>query len=157
MSKKSYCDRVKCGSSNPKCRPEYCYNTDKSDESSSRNWGYCNMTRWYRGKNKKNLTRRQKRLKKNFEKKCVKELKDRTRKGSKTRLGSKSKIRSVDVNTLHRKMPYIWRFLRPSTRRHMVDLALKPVAEINIKGSIFDKTDRHTKGFKTLRKKYRSI
>ena len=135
MSKKSYCDRVKCVSTNPKCRPEYCYNTDKSDESSSRNWGYCNMTRWYRGKNKKNLTRRQKRLKKNFEKKCVKELKDRTRKGSKTLLGSKSKIRSVDVNTLHRKMPYIWRFLRPSTRRHMVDLALKPVAEINIKAS----------------------
>jgi hypothetical protein len=39
----------------------------------------------------------------------------------------------VDVNVLHSKMPYIWRFLDNKTRRKIVKLARKPVKEINVK------------------------
>ena len=65
-------------------------------------------------------------------------------------------------------MPYIWRFLRPETRKHMVSLAKKSVKHINIPFTLFSHTksdsrftnnmtkkNRH-KLYK-LRKKYRSI
>ena len=38
----------------------------------------------------------------------------------------------VDALELHNKMPYIWRFLDDKTRRKIVYLARKPIAEINI-------------------------
>ena len=44
---------------------------------------------------------------------------------------------SVDAITLHNKMPYIWRFLRPETRKEMVRLAKLPVSKINIPGHIY--------------------
>jgi hypothetical protein len=38
----------------------------------------------------------------------------------------------VDAAVMHKKMPYIWRFLGNKTRRKMIRLARKPVREINI-------------------------
>ena len=42
---------------------------------------------------------------------------------------------SVYTDELHKKMPYIWRFLDNKTRKKMVRLAKKPIHEINITGS----------------------
>jgi len=71
----------------------------------------------------------------------------------------------VDVKVLHKKMPYIWRFLRPSTRKNMVKLAKLPISKLNIKGSIFDdtigknktKNKKLLKYFNTLKRKYKGI
>ena len=41
-------------------------------------------------------------------------------------------ICQVLAKTLHKKMPYIWRFLTPKTRKKMILLAKKPIKEINI-------------------------
>ena len=38
----------------------------------------------------------------------------------------------VYATELHKKMPYIWRFLGNKTRRKMIHLARKPIREINI-------------------------
>jgi len=38
----------------------------------------------------------------------------------------------VYATELHKKMPYIWRFLGNKTRRKMIRLARKPIREINI-------------------------
>ena len=69
---------------------------------------------------------------------------------------------TVLAKTLHEKMPYIWRFLRPQTRKHMIELANKPVNKINIPSHVFDtpinrmpKSQR--KRYRTLRKKYKNI
>jgi hypothetical protein len=43
----------------------------------------------------------------------------------------------VDALTLHKKMPYIWRFLKPEVRKQMIVLAKKPVSELNIPGMIY--------------------
>ena len=78
---------------------------------------------------------------------------------------------SVDALTLHNKMPYIWRFLKPQTRKNMVELAKKPVKHINIPFSIFphtkktksisqfikNMTKKNRKRFYKLRKKYKAI
>ena len=72
---------------------------------------------------------------------------------------------------LHNKMPYIWRFLKPKTRKLMIDLAKKPVSIINIPGHIFpdlkkhqtinsvfkNMTKKNIKRFYKLRKKYKDI
>ncbi len=39
---------------------------------------------------------------------------------------------SVYSNTLHKKMPYIWRFLDNKTRKKMIKLAKQPLNKINI-------------------------
>ena len=39
---------------------------------------------------------------------------------------------SVYAKTLHRKIPYIWRFIDTKTRKKMISLAKKPISEINI-------------------------
>ena len=78
---------------------------------------------------------------------------------------------SVDAVVLHNKMPYIWRFLKPNTRKHMIELANKNVKEINIPFSLYyDKirgysnkkymkglTKKNNKWIKSLRKKYKNI
>ena len=67
------------------------------------------------------------------------------------------------AQTLHQKMPYIWRFLKPHTRRHMIELAKKPVKEINIPGHVFPdspnkfQTKKLSQRYKHLRKTYRKI
>ena len=70
---------------------------------------------------------------------------------------------TVNARTLHEKMPYIWRYLKPHTRRHMIELANKPVSKINIPSHVFpDKphkgqTKKHAKRYKQLRQTYRKI
>jgi hypothetical protein len=38
----------------------------------------------------------------------------------------------VLAKTMHEKMPYIWRFLDRKTRRKMINLAKKPLRQLNI-------------------------
>lgn len=127
-----------------KCTPSYYV------PGSSKNWHYCNMANW--GKNYKKY--------RSF---CKDE--------SKCKLVKTRKIKqSVDALTLHNKMPYIWRFLKPNTRKLMIDLAKKKVKTINIPFHIFPDQNKKTlkktiknmskskqKLFKTLRKKYNLI
>jgi len=101
---------------------------------SSRNWTHCNMSKY------KHL--------------CKDE--------SKCSLSKSRKVTqdTVDAKTLHNKMPYIWRFLKPKTRRHMIKLANKPVKDINIPFHVFPEGVR-VKGMnsrlKRLREKYKDI
>ena len=44
----------------------------------------------------------------------------------KSKLIKSKKTNSVDVIKLHNKMPYIWRFLKPKTRKHMIEIAKTP-------------------------------
>jgi O-glycosyl hydrolase len=66
-------------------------------------------------------------------------------------------------------MPYIWRFLKPQTRKAMIKLANKPVSEINIPFHVYPgktlKYDKYLKKmepknkklFRKLRKTYKNI
>lgn len=105
------CDHVPCGHVMNKCTPSYCV------PGSSRNWGYCNMANWGSGYKKYKSTCRD-------ERKC-------------SLMKTKKTKNTVDALTLHNKMPYIWRFLKPTTRKHMIDLANMKVKKINIPGHIF--------------------
>ena len=142
----SKCEYVPCGKSMPQCKPNYCHEKGKL---SSRNWGYCNILNLVKNKNKKkykNLCKKQKRI---F-KKC---------KHNKTRKITKL---SVDVHTLHNKMPFIWRFLKPNTRKHMIELAKMPISKINIPFSLYGDNGeiipkKYKKLRKTLKKKYKKI
>ena len=80
---------------------------------------------------------------------------------------------TVDALTLHNKMPYIWRFLKPKTRKYMIELANKKVKKINIPFHIFpdlkinnrenlykitkNMTKKNRQNFFSLRKKYKNI
>ena len=107
------CENVPCNRTMNRCKPSYCV------PGSSRNWSLCNMSNW-KGKHYKKYKRT-----------CKKEnhckVSKRTRKTKHT----------VDALTLHNKMPYIWRFLKPKTRKHMINLAKKDVKDINIPYHIF--------------------
>ena len=100
------CDYVPCNSGMNKCTPSYCV------PGSSRNWGYCNMANWGTGYEK-------------YKKMCKSERYCKLVKTKKTN-------NTVDALTLHNKMPYIWRFLKPKTRKYMIELANKKVKKINI-------------------------
>ena len=137
-----------------KCRPRYVspYFNDKFN-CSSNNWDYCNMKNWYINTSKKY---------KYFKKICN---------NKKIKLIKSKKTNSVDAIKLHKKMPYIWRFLKPKTRKHMIELANKSIKQINIPFSLFpdniknmsskkilkmyDKKTR--KKIYNLRKKYKNI
>lgn len=59
---------------------------------------------------------------------------------------------------LHQKMPYIWRFLRPSTRKQMIRLSERPVKEINIPFTLYGSLPKkYRKKARTLKKKYPNI
>ena len=69
---------------------------------------------------------------------------------------------SVNAKTLHQKMPYLWRFLKPKTRKHLVDLAKKPIHLINIPFHVFENLNKktqknHIKKQRQLKKKYKDI
>ena len=148
------CARVPPNESMDQCRPRYVSPSfnDKSNASAN-NWGECNMKNWYPKTSKKH---------KYYKKFCN---------NKKLKLIKSKKTNSVDAIKLHNKMPYIWRFLKPKTRKHMIELANKPVKEINIPFSLFpdniknmsskktlkmyDKKTR--KKIYTLRKKYKNI
>jgi hypothetical protein len=100
------CEEVPCGEMMNRCRPSYCI-------SGSKNWGSCNMKNWGNGYS-------------HLEKNCKSEKNCRMKK-------PKSIVKyQVDVEELHNKMPYIWRFLDRKTRRKIISLAQKPLNEINI-------------------------
>ena len=149
------CKVVPCGETIPHCPPYYCH---KKNKGSSKNWHYCNMIHHFLDKN----TPRYKKYVKKYGKKCNTEKK----KYKSCKLKKTKKIPlQVDVKVLHKKMPYIWRFLRPSTRKNMIKLAKLPISKLNIKGSIFDdtigknktKNKKLLKYFKTLKRKYKGI
>ncbi len=141
------CDYVPCNSGMNKCKPSYCV------PGSSRNWSHCNMSNWGSQYEKYMAT-------------CKDESKCKIKKTKKTK-------NTVDALTLHNKMPYIWRFLKPKTRKFMIELATKPVSIINIPFHIFpdlnlkkrenikkivkNMTRKNRKLFYSLRKKYREI
>lgn len=134
------CENVPCDQAMPGCLPSYC------TPGSSRNWTLCNMSE-FKGKHIK--------LKKycNFKSNCV---------TSKRVKKTKNTVLSTEM---HRKMPYIWRFLKPNTRKLMIKLANKPVSKINIPFHIWPDRINNTKNmtkknkqlYKHLRKTYKNI
>lgn len=149
----SDCKYTKCGDflGMPSCRPSYCYD-DKNKSVFAKNWLNCNMLNW------KHLKKNKKRYSE-LKQKCIEELfkKQKCKKG-KTKKINKT---SVDALELHSKMPYIWRFLKPQTRKHMVQLAKKPIHELNVHGSIFGDIrclpKKTQKKMMKLRQKYKNI
>lgn len=142
------CKNVPCNSAMNRCKPSYCV-PDSHINGSSRNWNYCNMSNW--GKKYRKYKKRCK-----SEKNCI--------------LNRTSKItkNTVDALILHNKMPYIWRFLKPTTRKYMIELANKSKKKINIPFDIFpdnnniynytkNMTYKNKQLFLSLRKKYKSI
>lgn len=141
------CDHVPCNSSMNRCTPSYCV------PGSSRNWSHCNMANWGDGYTK-------------YESMCKDERKCKMQKTKKTQ-------NTVDALILHKKMPYIWRFLKPQTRKLMIELANQPLKKINIPFHIFpdfknkkemnvkkmtkNMTQKNRKLFYKLRKKYKNI
>lgn len=69
----------------------------------SKNWGLCNMNPKY----------------------CKSEKRCKLVRGKVPRY-------QVLAKTMHKKMPYIWRFLDKKTRKKMIFLANKPLKELNI-------------------------
>lgn len=89
------------------CRPQYSYPLE------SINWSKCNMKNWYAPYSKKYLT---------YKKYCKK---------NKTKKSYPPNI-SVGAKVLHKKFPYIWRFLNKKTQKKIIQLAQLPVNMINI-------------------------
>ena len=119
------CDHVPCGATMNKCTPSYCY------PNGSKNWNYCNMSNWKPNRYKM------------YKSTCSDE--------SKCVLTKTKKFNnSVDALTLHNKMPYIWRFLKPQTRKNMIQLAKKPIKHINIPFSIFPHTKKNKSDYKFI-------
>ena len=141
------CDHVPCNSSMNSCTPSYCI------PGSSRNWTHCNMSNWGNDYKKYKIY-------------CKDETKYKIKKTKKTQ-------NTVDALVLHNKMPYIWRFLKPQTRKLMIELANKPLKKINIPFHVFpdvnkkrkmtikkmakNMTKKNKKLFYKLRKKYKNI
>ena len=135
------CENVPCNETMNRCRPSYCV------PGSSRNWSLCNMANTWGKKYKDKYKHTCK-----SENKCV--------------LSKTKKItqNTVDATVLHKKMPYIWRFLKPKTRKHMIDLAKKDVKDINIPFHVFSEkfslkhfNNKTRKQIKRLREKYKDI
>ena len=89
------------------CRPQYSYPL------TSINWTRCNMKNWYKPYSKKYLL---------YKKDC---------KTSKNKKAYPPNI-SVGVKVLHKKFPYIWRFLNKKTQKKIIKLAQLPVNMIHI-------------------------
>ena len=105
------CKHVPCGKMMNHCPPMYCY------PGGSKSWTKCNMKNW--GKKYKHLSRY-----------CSN---DKCNKTKQTRVPKYQ----VLAKTLHKKMPYIWRFLKPQTRKQMILLAKKPTKKIDINHMIY--------------------
>ena len=89
------------------CRPQYSYPL------TAINWKRCNMKNWYTPYSKKYLL---------YKKDC---------KTSKNKKAYPPNI-SVGVKVLHKKFPYIWRFLNKKTQKKIIKLAQLPVNMIDI-------------------------
>ena len=106
------CKYVPVGNSMNRCLPSYTY------PNSSRNWSYCNMANW--GKRYKKYKSRCK-----TEKNC---------KLIKTNKVTKNTIHALEM---HKKMPYIWRFLKPQTKKLIIKLGNKSKKYINVPFEVF--------------------
>ena len=135
---------MNCDQVDYKCRPEYCSN---NKDGSSKSWGYCNMLHWKTIKKSPNYHR--------FIKLCLKDMKENNK--TKKYIRKNKDTISVNAELLHHKMPYIWRFLKPKTRRKMIELAKEPVQKINIPFMIFTKKIKPSKEIQKLRKKFKDI
>lgn len=141
------CKHVPRGKCMNKCLPSYTF------PESSRNWCKCNMSNW--GKKYKEYRR--------F---CKPENNCTLKKTKITK-------NTVDARILHSKMPYIWRFLKPNTRKQMIKLANKPVKKINIPFHIYpgrnlqssknikkvtkNMTQKNKRLYRRLRREYKNI
>ncbi len=135
------CKNVPCNEAMPGCPPSYC------TPGSSRNWTLCNMSE-FGGKYSK------------FKKYCKNNNKCITKKTKKTK-------NTVLATELHKKMPYIWRFLKPNTRKLMIKIAKQPISKINIplhvwpdnnqKINLNNMTIKNRSLYKQLRKTYKNI
>jgi hypothetical protein len=139
------CDHVPCGSTMNKCYPSYC-------PDGSKNWSHCNMSNWGIFFEKYKYT-------------CKDESKCKLMKNT------KKEKNSVDALLMHSKMPYIWRFLKPNTRKNIIELANKKLNYINIPFMLYpslkkhETIKKHTKSmpkhkrklFYSLRKKYKNM
>lgn len=124
------CKNVPCGKSMNRCNPKYCYSKMNS---SSKNWSKCNMKKWDP----------------KYKKYCKSE--------SKCRISTTRKIirNSVNVETLHKKMPYIWRYLKPRTKKHIINLSKMSINKIDIPFFLWSKDNNKTK--RRLERKYKDI
>ena len=131
---KKYINCRETTSKNPalkRCLPSYtCRLNDPSDNGGgSKNWTNCNMLNFF------NKTKRAKSKNKynTYKKLCKKELESGK---VKTKIKRKDYLKhkeiSIYTKILHKKMPYIWRFLNKNTCEKMIWLAKKPISEINI-------------------------
>jgi hypothetical protein len=131
MSCKKYksCKNVPCGETQYKCPPEYCFNK-KNLNQLSRNWGICNTKKYKDTKFCKNENK------------------------NKCKLNKTNKItkNTIGPDELYKKFPYIWRYLKPNTRKHIIKLANKPIKEININYMLWDDKPK-----RYLRNKYQDI
>ena len=141
------CKRVPRGKCMNECLPSYTF------PESSRNWCKCNMSNW--GNHYKKYKR------------FCKPQNNCTLKNTKITRNT------VDARLLHNKMPYIWRYLKPNTRKYMIKLANKPDKSINIPFHIYpgknlktnknikkvtkNMTQKNKRLFSKLRKKYNDI
>lgn len=138
------CSNMNCEQVDYKCRPEYCSN---NKDGASKSWGYCNMLHWKNIKNSPNYHR--------FIQLCLKDRKENNQ--TKKYIRKKKHTISVNAELLHHKMPYIWRFLKPKTRRKMIELAKEPLQKINIPFMVFTKKRKTSKEIQKLRKKFKDI
>ena len=105
---------------------------------SSRNWAKCNMGLYGECRD---------------ESKCI-----MNKRNTKTK-------QTVPASVMHSKFPLIWRFLKPHTRKHMINLAKKPANYLNLdfhlfpdkKYNIKNMSKKNAMRYKTLRKKYKNI
>jgi len=114
------CKHTPCGtqlSTHSNCKPSYCIKKTKNKyKGESKNWGSCNMKNWYAKGTRRHFY---------YNSKCDEPYKIKKSK--------KNKIEKyqVDALELHNKMPYIWRYLSPATKRKMILIAQLPVNKIN--------------------------
>lgn len=124
------CKHVPCGSSMSHCKPSYCHPGE------SKNWGLYNIKNLYPNKSK---------LYKHLKKHCTKVIKS---------VSNNIPKFQVKTRKLHRKLPYIWRQLKPETRKKMIVMANLPVNVINTWASASGKYIKRNKKLKKLFKKY---
>ena len=132
------CEDVPCGSQMIDCPPEYCYpnyyNSKASGVMCSKNWGICNMKKYKNTKKCKKI--------RNKHKTCTNLISKELKKSDKL---------SVKAKELHMKLPFIWRFLKGTTMKKILQLGNQDIKDINI---FFDPFKKFP--YKTLKKKYKN-
>lgn len=132
------CQDVPCGSDMIHCSPVYCYpnyyKSNASGLSCSKNWGICNMKKYKNTKKCKKINNKHGTCKHLISK----------------NLNTSDEL-SVKANELHMKFPFIWRFLKGTTMKKILQLGNQDIKDINI---FFDPFKKFP--YKTLKKKYKN-